>query len=241
MSSSPAPCRTTDSSRPAAGSVDHGTGSALLSSGVATSRARVAGCACRYRAAAPATCGEAIEVPLSTAAPPFSTGHVERIRPPGAATSGFSDRSAASPSEENDDIRPPPGIGTSTVGAQVRCTGPCVEPCVDQLAFGAADVHGRDRDVRDVDRDFGGPDVVVDHDRHGARGGDVEALDVEKADTAPDERDLAFEAPGGQRRARVIRGGRPFRSGRVRTSRPSESGSARCPRRTEPAAGPARS
>src|SRR3954454_23435219 len=47
------------------------------------------GLACRISAAAPATCGEAIEVPLSSLAPDTLLPSVELTSTPGAETSGF--------------------------------------------------------------------------------------------------------------------------------------------------------
>jgi hypothetical protein len=64
------------------------------------------GCSWRSRAAAPATCGAAIEVPDIRYSPgayrPFGT--VERISTPGATRSGFSSNRCEGPREENDAI-----------------------------------------------------------------------------------------------------------------------------------------
>src|SRR3954451_17808 len=63
-------------------------------------------------AAAPATCGAAIEVPLITLWPPnCCTGHVERMSPPGALKSGFRPSSAVGPHELKLEIRPPVDCG----------------------------------------------------------------------------------------------------------------------------------
>ena len=45
------------------------------------------GFACLYSAAAPATCGEAIEVPLSVAVAVFELNHADKIPEPGAKIS----------------------------------------------------------------------------------------------------------------------------------------------------------
>ena len=45
------------------------------------------GFACLYNAAAPATCGEAIEVPLSVAVAVFELNHADKIPEPGAKMS----------------------------------------------------------------------------------------------------------------------------------------------------------
>src|SRR5258707_13492586 len=66
----------------------------------------------RSTAAAPATCGVAMEVPLITLWPPnCCTGHVERMRPPGALTSGFSPSSAVGPHELKLEMSPPVAWG----------------------------------------------------------------------------------------------------------------------------------
>ena len=67
MSSMPAPCRWTMSRNPSPGCPDHGFGSALFWSTVRKSAAARFGRACISSAAAPATCGDAIEVPLIVA------------------------------------------------------------------------------------------------------------------------------------------------------------------------------
>src|SRR5262245_58561184 len=63
---------------------------------------------CRSTATAPATCGEAMLVPLNRAHVPWEAGTEDATPTPGAATSGFmrSD-TGAGPAEEKDAIRPP--------------------------------------------------------------------------------------------------------------------------------------
>jgi hypothetical protein len=58
---------------------------AAVTSALRTVAGEAPGCRPRYRAAAPATCGEAIEVPLIVFVPPLS--HVEVMLEPGAKMS----------------------------------------------------------------------------------------------------------------------------------------------------------
>src|SRR6266581_7346311 len=67
----------------------------------------------RSTATAPATCGVAIDVPLITLWPPNCvTGQVERMRPPGALTSGLSPSSAVGPHELKLEMSPPVACAT---------------------------------------------------------------------------------------------------------------------------------
>ena len=76
-------------------------------------------------ATAPATCGDAIDVPLILPWPPCSSGNVEQMNPPGAPMSGFKLRSGAVPKELKAEIRPPVGIHDSIdLGVHVIVTGP---------------------------------------------------------------------------------------------------------------------
>ena len=63
----------------------------------ATSRGLVLGRASSSSATAPATCGDAIDVPLRFPYPPCSSGSVDRIVPPGAPMSGLKLRSGGRP------------------------------------------------------------------------------------------------------------------------------------------------
>src|SRR5918999_878297 len=60
-------------------------------------------CSSKKSAAAPVTCGAAIDVPLMVATPPASRGQVLLMRPPGAAMSGLNPSDGARPQEVNDD------------------------------------------------------------------------------------------------------------------------------------------
>ena len=64
---------------------------------VFTSAGARSGFASSSSAAAPATCGAAIDVPDMEPWPPLSSGSVDQIEPPGAATSGLRSRSAVRP------------------------------------------------------------------------------------------------------------------------------------------------
>src|SRR5690606_6913336 len=82
-------------------------------------------CASNARAAAPATCGDAIDVPEIDSYDPLSIGTVDQIEPPGAPRSGLMLRSAASPYDEKSEMYPPPGTATSTVcDVQVKVAPP---------------------------------------------------------------------------------------------------------------------
>src|SRR5688572_24140727 len=80
-SSIPAPCRWTTSRDATTGD---GTGSAVFCSAILIAAGVAPGWASRNSAAAPATCGDAIDVPLLTPYAPCSSGSVDRINPPGA-------------------------------------------------------------------------------------------------------------------------------------------------------------
>ena len=60
---------------------------ALLTSALRIVVDEADGFACLYSAAAPATCGEAIEVPLSVAVAVFELNHADKIPEPGAKIS----------------------------------------------------------------------------------------------------------------------------------------------------------
>ncbi len=125
MSTIPAPCRWTLSRKPRLGFPNHGAGSALFWRMVRTLSGFVFGFACSSSAAAPATCGEAIEVPLIVAYAPSSSGYVDRMRPPGAPMSGLRSSSASSPYELNDEMRPPVGFVNEPVSSvQLSVCGP---------------------------------------------------------------------------------------------------------------------
>ena len=62
--------------------------------------------ACSSSAAAAATCGHAIEVPLRIAHEPELTGQVLRMRSPGAARLGEESRSNVGPYEEKGEMTP---------------------------------------------------------------------------------------------------------------------------------------
>ena len=100
-------------------------GTALFCKIARTCCGETRGLACRSNATAPATCGEAIEVPLRMAYPPSSNGKVERISPPGAPMSGLRVRSGAIPYELNDEMWPPFRLATETYpSVHVIVTGP---------------------------------------------------------------------------------------------------------------------
>src|SRR5688572_25663568 len=63
-------------------------------SAVPTAPGSAVGCVCRYRAAAPAVCGDAIDVPFHVAVPPFC--HADVMLTPGA------NQSTQVPQLEND-------------------------------------------------------------------------------------------------------------------------------------------
>src|SRR4051812_47765444 len=109
MFSMPAPCRCTLSRNDV---VEKVLGSAEFCRMSRTFEACSFGFASSNNATAPATCGDAIEVPLSTAYVPSARGKVERMLPPGAPISGLRLRSAASPQDENEEMRPPSALGT---------------------------------------------------------------------------------------------------------------------------------
>jgi hypothetical protein len=88
--------------RPGAG----GAGSALFWKIVLRSLPLMEPWRSRYRAAAPATCGAAIDVPLMVETPPCSIGQVDLIKPPGAAMSGLRPRVGVMPHDVNDEARP---------------------------------------------------------------------------------------------------------------------------------------
>ncbi len=99
MSTIPAPCRCTLSRNPSPGFRDQTCGSALFCSTPRNPAAGSDGWASIRRAAAPATWGDDMDVPLIVAYPPpgCSSGYVERMRPPGAPMSGFRLSSASVP------------------------------------------------------------------------------------------------------------------------------------------------
>src|SRR5690606_18967142 len=116
-SSRPAPWWLVGSRMPRLGLSDHTAGSAVFWNASRTCSGSASGWACRYSAAAPATCGEAIDVPEFDPYAPPSSGSVDQIEPPGAPRSGFSDRSAARPNELKSDTRPPVGFGACAVSS----------------------------------------------------------------------------------------------------------------------------
>src|SRR5262249_53656819 len=100
---------------PGAGWPAQGAGGALFCKMSRTCCGGVGGLACRSRATAPAVCGDDIDVPLSVAYPPSSSGKVDRMFPPGAPISGLMVRSGDTPYELKLEIKPPVALGVETM------------------------------------------------------------------------------------------------------------------------------
>ena len=131
--------------------------------------------------------------------------------------SGFSDRSAARPVDENDGQQPGGRVRHRRGGSPRHRHRPLIEAADDQFAVLLGDVDDRDRRSRHERLPVDRPGVVVeDHaDRTGGRG--VGGFDPERAQVvAADQCDLAREAARHERVARR----RPERFARCRTSRP---------------------